>query len=70
MDSLFSNSLDTVAPLHLRKIKEKSPTLWYNEHIRAPKREQPGKWSAAGGKHNSRYFVWLGGKVLYPTKKH
>ncbi len=26
MDSLFSSTLDTVAPLHLRKIKEKSPT--------------------------------------------
>ncbi len=49
MDSLFSSTLDTVAPLHLRKIKEKSPTLWYNEHTRSQK-EQPGKWSAAGGK--------------------
>ncbi len=32
MDSLFSSTLDTVAPLRLRKIKEKSPTPWYNEH--------------------------------------
>ncbi len=47
MDSLFSCTLDTVTPLRLRKIKEKSPTTWYNEHIRALK-EQPGKWSAAG----------------------
>ncbi len=47
MDSLFSWTLDTVTPLRLRKIKEKSPTTWYNEHIRALK-EQPGKWSAAG----------------------
>ncbi len=38
MDSLFSSTLDTVAPLRLRKIKEKSPTPWYNEHTRAPKR--------------------------------
>ncbi len=38
MDSLFSNTLETVAPLHLRKIKEKSPTLWYNEHTCALKR--------------------------------
>ncbi len=35
MDSLFSSTLDTVAPLHLRKIKENSPTPWYNEHTRA-----------------------------------
>ncbi len=27
-----------VAPLHLRKIEEKSPTPWYNEHTRALKR--------------------------------
>ncbi len=38
MESLFSSTLDTVAPLRLRKIKEKSPTPWYNEHTRAVKR--------------------------------
>ncbi len=38
MDSLFSSTLDTVAPLRLRKIKENSPTPWYNEHTRALKR--------------------------------
>ncbi len=38
MDSLFSSTLDTVAPLHLRKINEKSPTLWYNEHTHVVKR--------------------------------
>ncbi len=37
MDSLFSSTLDTVAPLRLRKFKEKSPTLWYNEHTPALK---------------------------------
>ncbi len=37
MDSLFSSTLDTVAPLRLRKIKEKSPTPWYNEHTRTLK---------------------------------
>ncbi len=51
MDSLFSRTLDTVAPLRLRKIKEKSPTPWYNEHTRTL-REQPRKWSTAGGKQN------------------
>ncbi len=35
MDSLFSSTLDTVAPLRLRMIKEKSQTLWYNEHTQA-----------------------------------
>ncbi len=34
MESLFSSTLDTVAPLRLRKIKENSLTLWYNEHTR------------------------------------
>ncbi len=38
MDSLFSSTLDMVARLRLRKIKEKSPTPWYNEHTRALKR--------------------------------
>ncbi len=38
MDSLFSSTLDTVAPLRLRKIKEKSPTTRYNEHTRILKR--------------------------------
>ncbi len=38
MDSLFSSTLDTVAPLRLRKIKENSPTRWYNEHTCALKR--------------------------------
>ncbi len=38
MDSLFSNTLDTVAPLRLRKIKENSLTPWYNEHTRTLKR--------------------------------
>ncbi len=38
MDSLFSSTLDTVAPLRLRKIRKMSPTLWYNEHTRGLKR--------------------------------
>ncbi len=38
MDSLFSSMLHMVDPLHLRKIKEKSPTPCYNEHTRALKR--------------------------------
>ncbi len=38
MNSLFSSTLDTVAPLRLRKIKKKSPTPWYNEHTRTLKR--------------------------------
>ncbi len=38
MDSLFSSTSDTVAPLRLRKIKENNPTPWYNEHTRALKR--------------------------------
>ncbi len=38
MDSLFSSTLDTVAPLRLRKIKEKIPTPWYNEHTHTLKR--------------------------------
>ncbi len=36
--SLFSSTLDAVAPLRLWKIKEKSPTPWHNEHTCALKR--------------------------------
>ncbi len=38
MDSLFSSTLDRVAPLHLRKIKEKRQSPSYNEHTCALKR--------------------------------
>ncbi len=38
MDFLVYSTLDMVDPLHLRKIKEKSPTPWYNEHTCALKR--------------------------------
>ncbi len=38
MDSLFSCTLDTVALLYLRMIKENSLIPWYNEHTRALKR--------------------------------
>ena len=35
--SVFSSTLDSVAPLRLKKIKEINPTPWYNEHTRALK---------------------------------
>jgi len=38
VNSLFSSTLDAVAPLCLKKIKENSPTLWYNKHTQALKR--------------------------------
>ncbi len=38
LDSLFSSTVDTVAPLRLRKIKENSLTQWYNEHTCTLKR--------------------------------
>ncbi|CAM4641590.1 unnamed protein product [Leuciscus chuanchicus] len=37
-DNLGLSTLDTVAPLRLKKIKENSPTPWYNEHTQALKR--------------------------------
>ncbi len=61
MDSLFSSTLDTVAPLRLRKIKEKSPTPWYNEQTRALKRAAP---------ENGGILYCLAGKVPNPTEKH
>ncbi|XP_052435822.1 uncharacterized protein LOC127975848 [Carassius gibelio] len=38
MDSLFSSTLNAVAPLRLRKVKENTMTPWYNEHTRTLKR--------------------------------
>ncbi|XP_051728841.1 uncharacterized protein LOC127501090 [Ctenopharyngodon idella] len=35
--SVFSSTLDSVAPLRLKKIKEINPMPWYNEHTRALK---------------------------------
>ncbi len=66
MDSLFSSTLDTVAPLRLRKIKEKSPTPWYNEQTRTLKRAAP-KWSAAGGKTKLEVFhmAWRESTLSY-----
>ncbi len=63
MDSLFSSNLDTVAPLRLRQIKEKSPTPWYNEHTHALKRAAR-KWSAGGEKKSKGISYGLAGK--YP----
>ncbi|WP_171048209.1 hypothetical protein, partial [Klebsiella pneumoniae] len=37
IDSVFSSTLDSVAPLRLKKIKEINPTPWYDEHTRALK---------------------------------
>ncbi len=38
MDSLVSSTLDMVAALRLREIKEKIPSLWYNEYTHDLKR--------------------------------
>ncbi len=59
MNSLFSSTLDTVSPLRLRKIKEKSPTPWYNEHTRTLKRAARKMGFSSlleENKHNPRYL--------------
>ncbi len=61
MDSLFSSTLDTVAPLRLRKIKENSPTPWYNSHPKESSTENGGQqeenktrgiWYCLAGKYH------------------
>ncbi len=69
MDSLFSSTLDTVAPLRLRKIKEKSPTPWYNEHTRTLKRAAR-KMERSWRKTKLEVFCIAWRKVSYPTEKH
>ncbi len=68
MDYHFSSTLNTVAPLCLRKIKEKSPTLWYDEHTWALKRAAR-KMECSWRKTKLEYFVLHGGKVPSPTGK-
>ncbi len=68
MDSLFSSTLNTVAPLRLRKIKEKSPTPWYNEHTRALKRAAR-KMERSWRKTNLEVFrmAWQESTLSYRT---
>ncbi len=54
-----------VAPLRLRKIKEKS---LYNEHTRTLKRAAR-KMERSWRKTKLEVFVLLGRKVPYPTEK-
>ncbi len=68
MNSLFSSTLDTVAPLRLRKIKEKSPTPWYNEHTRTLKRAGPENGAQLEENKTRGISFSLAGKVPYPTE--
>ncbi len=68
MDSLFSSTLDMVAPLRLMKITEKRQTPSYNEHtgaLQRAARKMERSW-----RKTKPYFIWLGGKDPYPTEKH
>ncbi len=66
MDYLFSSTLQAVAPLCLREIKEKSPTPWYNEHTHALKRAAQ-KMESAGGKKKLEVFhiAWRESTLSY-----
>ncbi len=44
MDSLFSSTLDTVAPLRFRKIKEKSPAPWFTHALKRAARKMERSW--------------------------
>ncbi len=65
---LFSSTLDTLAPLRLSKIKEKSPTPWYNEHTRALKRAA-WKMERSWRKKKLEVFRIAWRKILSPTGK-
>ncbi len=55
MDSLFSSTLDTVAHLHLRRIKEKSPTL-------CPKESRPENGEQLEKNETKGFSYCLAGK--------
>ncbi len=39
MGTIFSNTLETVAPIKLKKVREKSAAPWYNSYTHSPKKE-------------------------------
>ncbi len=55
MDSLFSSTLDTVAHLHLRRIKENSPTL-------CPKESRPENGEQLEKNETKGFSYCLAGK--------
>ncbi len=69
MDSLFSSTLDTVTHLRLRKIKEKSPKPWYNEHTRALKRA-PRKMQLEENKTRGISYCLVGKYPILPGPNH
>ncbi len=55
-----------LAPLHLRKIKEKSPTPWYNKHTRALKRAaRKMEYSWRKAKLEVFHIAWLESTLSY-----
>ncbi len=39
MGTIFSNTLETVAPIKLKKVREKSAAPWYNSYTHSLKKE-------------------------------
>ncbi len=48
MGTIFSNTLETVAPIKLKKVREKRSAPWYNRYTHSLKKETRNlerKWS-------------------------
>ncbi len=39
MGTIFSNTLETVAPIQLKKVREKRAAAWYNSYTHSLKKE-------------------------------
>ncbi len=65
MGTIFSNTLETVAPIHLKKVREKRAAPWYNSYTHFLKKETrnfESKWRKTNLKS-----LELHGKTVCPA---
>ncbi len=65
MGTIFSNTLETVAPIKLKKVREKCAAPWYNSYTHSLKKKL-GILSANGEKLTWK-FLELRGKTVCPA---
>ncbi len=66
MGTIFSNTLETVAPIELKKVREKRAAPWYNSYTHSLKKETRNlehKWR----KLLTWKFLELRGKTVCPA---
>ncbi len=66
MGTIFSNTLETVAPIKLKKVREKPAAPWYNSHTHSLGKKKLVILSANGEKLTWK-FLELRGKTVCPA---